>query len=437
MTSRENDLYNPRTMIHDCLRHIHDCLRHIYDYLRHIHACLRSTTVYDMSTTVYSLRLFTTCPRLFTITYDITRIRIQCRLFTLTTIMSFHLQTNGFFSVVSSVCIVMTLCCISLDRYMAVTRPTRYKTIVTTRRAGYALLVVWAQAFLYASLPLFGWSKYEYNPGTLHCSPALADKCTLYVFLAFVGFFIPVLIMIVTYVRIFVVIRKLGRKVSTTRRPNTMPSVTAGLSGIVPLTSAAPVTRESKSRLGEKILTPKNTVSQDGYTSLSLTAELSCDPTAGSPETVLANTATITTTIDKELPKLSIAEPSSSHSSNEPASTSGQRSKSRSRRITLMLRRRRAERQLPKEYKVAKIGLLLLVIFLVLWTPYLIVHSCSGNFYAPQTLFRLAMWLVYMNGVANPIVYALLNSNVKQKFKALVVNVCAACCCRRRGNRTR
>lgn len=80
---------------------------------------------------------------------------------------------------------------------------------------------------------------------------------------------------------------------------------------------------------------------------------------------------------------------------------------------------RKAIRIVPKEYKIAKTGLLLLILFLALWLPYLVVNSCSTNIQAPERVFHFAMCLVYMNGVANPIAYAFNNAIVKAKLKQI------------------
>lgn len=91
-------------------------------------------------------------------------------------------------------------------------------------------------------------------------------------------------------------------------------------------------------------------------------------------------------------------------------------------------KRRRNQRPLSRELKVAKTGVLLLFIFIILWLPYMVVHICSSGVKAPPTVFRLTMWLVFMNGVLNPIAYALGNSTVKMKFRQMFSTVFSLCC---------
>ena len=348
----------------------------------------------------------------------------------------------------------MTLCCISLDRYIAVTRPTRYKTIVTVKRACYTLFVVWGQGFLYAAFPLFGWSKYEYHPGTLHCSPAWTEDCALYIYLAVVGFGIPIVVMVFTYIRIFFVIREHSRKVSTVRRTKKgakkndykLISVTQRLRVMKPNLNQN--SAEEAKFSGEKL------DSKDEQTIFSSNMELSSfdscarqfefnanpsgsyaqgekiDNSTGRPS---CNTSCdISANTGGQSPA-----PVSQNTSTEPSSN-GQQTKRGKMRCGEMLKniwprkRRREQRPLSREYKVAKTGVLLLLLFIVLWLPYMVVHICSARVHAPQTVTRLTMWLVFMNGVLNPVAYALCNSTVKKKFEQMFLTVFSLCCkCRR------
>lgn len=358
-------------------------------------------------------------------------------------------QANGFISVVSSVAIVMTLCCISLDRYIAVTRPTRYKIIVTVKRAWYTLLVVWGQGLLYATFPIFGWSRYEYHPGTLHCSPVWTSECSLYIYLAVVGFGIPMTVMVFTYIRIFFVIRRHARKVSTVKR--TRPKVQNNNCKLISVKQRGSVQPHSTQNSSNEV---KSSSTADKLNSSAANEQMLCSSTANLSELdscakqfeLNAKTGVVSglylqegekVLFATELPSVNTCDHGAqSNSSNEPSDV--QRSKRGLIHVTNTLRkfwprkRRRNQRPLSREFKVAKTGVLLLFIFIVLWLPYMVVHICSSGVKAPPTVFRLTMWLVFMNGVLNPIAYALGNSTVKMKFQQMFATVFSLCCkCRR------
>lgn len=337
----------------------------------------------------------------------------------------------------------MTLCCISLDRYIAVTKPTRYKTIVTVKRACYSLIVVWGQGLLYASLPLFGWSKYQYDERTLHCSPVWTANCSLYIFLAIVGFGIPIILMIFTYIRIFFVIRRHTRKVSTLRRARKLGKKSSSCK-LISLSQRHSVDQnqspnlEMNGRLScstDKII---HSVDEQIFNSnMEISSFNNCCKESGLNKIPSAQPEV---PFEHEERKCAIqTEPASENTCSE-SSSSGQRCKRGSMRFGEVLRkyfprkpRNPNKRPLSREYKVAKTGVLLLVLFIVLWLPYMVVHICSARFKAPQVVFRFSMWLVFMNGVLNPIAYAFGNSIVKMKFEQMSSTIFGFCCkCRRK-----
>lgn len=52
---------------------------------------------------------------------------------------------------------ILNLCAISLDRYVAVTRPVTYPSIMSTRRAKSLIAGLWVLSFVICFPPLIGW----------------------------------------------------------------------------------------------------------------------------------------------------------------------------------------------------------------------------------------------------------------------------------------
>ena len=71
---------------------------------------------------------------------------------------------------------------------------------------------------------------------------------------------------------------------------------------------------------------------------------------------------------------------------------------------------------LPREYKIAKIGFILVLVFFLSWGPYMMVHNCNSSSKTPLWVYRMAMWLVYLSCVLNPIVYALSSKHIRLAF---------------------
>ncbi|BFZ02243.1 hypothetical protein BsWGS_05282 [Bradybaena similaris] len=53
---------------------------------------------------------------------------------------------------------ILNLCCISLDRYLAITRPIRYPGLMSSRRAKTLVAGVWLFSFIIGCPPLIGWN---------------------------------------------------------------------------------------------------------------------------------------------------------------------------------------------------------------------------------------------------------------------------------------
>lgn len=97
---------------------------------------------------------------------------------------------------------ILNLCCISLDRYFAITRPLKYSRQRSPKLAKIMITVVWIGSFLITCPPIFGWKDTNRKPNT--CTLNLLLSYRIYSSLG--SFFLPCFIMIFVYLRIFKVI---------------------------------------------------------------------------------------------------------------------------------------------------------------------------------------------------------------------------------------
>lgn len=112
---------------------------------------------------------------------------------------------------------LMSLCAISVDRYYFITRPLRYRDIVTRRRTVIVIVFVWLHSVFWAIAPLFGWGEYIYEASTTTCKPnwngeGVGAK-SYALCLAVVCFLFPVLVMILAYSVIYKTARKQLRNI--------------------------------------------------------------------------------------------------------------------------------------------------------------------------------------------------------------------------------
>ncbi len=95
---------------------------------------------------------------------------------------------------------IMSLCVISIDRYIGVTRPLQHSTILTEKRAGYIIVLVWILSITISMAPLFGWKEPPPDDPTI-CE---VTKQLGYVLFSVAGsFYIPLIIILVVYFRVY------------------------------------------------------------------------------------------------------------------------------------------------------------------------------------------------------------------------------------------
>lgn len=95
---------------------------------------------------------------------------------------------------------IWSLCVISLDRYIGVTRPLAYSSIMTERRMCVLIAVVWALSIVISIGPAFGW-KTPPDPDPTVCT---VNQELGYVLFSVTGsFYLPSLCILILYWRIY------------------------------------------------------------------------------------------------------------------------------------------------------------------------------------------------------------------------------------------
>ncbi|GMS98632.1 hypothetical protein PENTCL1PPCAC_20807, partial [Pristionchus entomophagus] len=102
-------------------------------------------------------------------------------------------------------CSVVTICVISVDRYMAVTRPLRYKSIVTKSRVVIVMLIIWTFSL---SIPMATW-KWAENISDIEERKCFAgDQIRYLAHSVVLAFFLPASVTLSLYWRIYNLARK-------------------------------------------------------------------------------------------------------------------------------------------------------------------------------------------------------------------------------------
>ncbi|CAI5795730.1 alpha-1A adrenergic receptor [Podarcis lilfordi] len=106
---------------------------------------------------------------------------------------------------------IMSLCVISIDRYIGVSYPLRYPAIVTEKRGLLALLCVWALSLVISVGPLFGWKQPAPEDETI-CQINTDPGYVL--FSALGSFYLPLIIILAMYCQVYVVAKRESKGLS-------------------------------------------------------------------------------------------------------------------------------------------------------------------------------------------------------------------------------
>ena len=351
---------------------------------------------------------------------------------------------------------ILNLCCISLDRYFAITKPLEYSTKRSKRLALIMICITWIVAALVSCPPILGWREEDRWENTHECVLTRDPGYVIYSSLG--SFYLPLLVMSFVYMRIMIVASRRNKRVISYRR------------------KFYKYTGRSVSRTGSESRTTHeisgNITRLNGVRADCEETELSCDATAltedhaedsklvhfaphisesiptQTPHDVEDDTRTtrppnghsghktqgISQLNDDTLTKSRIGEnhAKSFNNGSKIARTSDRQSKRWTNRLRISLRERAcktekekaAERASAKENKAAKTLAVVVGGFVACWMPFFIIYTiepfCKSCRIDPTT-FVFCVWLGYFNSMINPFIYAFYNRDFRYTFWKLTL----------------
>lgn len=104
---------------------------------------------------------------------------------------------------------IITLCVISVDRYIGITRPLQHGIIMSERRACWIISLVWVVSLAISIGPVFGWRHDRKLASAQNCQ---VNREPAYVLFSVTGsFYIPMFIIVFVYSRIFKTVNQHSR----------------------------------------------------------------------------------------------------------------------------------------------------------------------------------------------------------------------------------
>nr|VZI47393.1 unnamed protein product [Spirometra erinaceieuropaei] len=100
---------------------------------------------------------------------------------------------------------ILSLCAISIDRYLAITRPLQYAAKRSPKRMLFMILITWLLSAAISIPPVFGWEK-KISP--YYCG--YSDELSYQIYATFTAFYIPLVVMLVLYGKIFLLAKQMA-----------------------------------------------------------------------------------------------------------------------------------------------------------------------------------------------------------------------------------
>ncbi|GCC27137.1 5-hydroxytryptamine (serotonin) receptor 1A a isoform X1 [Chiloscyllium punctatum] len=284
---------------------------------------------------------------------------------------------------------ILHLCAIALDRYWAITDPIDYVNKRTPRRAAVLISLTWLIGFLISIPPMLGWRTPEDRADPDACRISQDPGYTIYS--TFGAFYIPLILMLVLYGRIFKAarfrIRKTVKKTEKQKVADTCLNV-----------SPAPFQKKSN---GENSKNWKRSVE---------------------PKPSCANGAIRHGEQGSALEVIEVQQNSKSHL-QLPNNTNSQSPSCFEARNDKNIEAKRKV-ALARERKTVKTLGIIMGTFIFCWLPFFIVALvlpfCGHQCYMPTWLHSVINWQGYSNSLLNPIIYAYFNKDFQTAFKKII-----------------
>ncbi|KAF2367173.1 G protein-coupled receptor rhodopsin-like [Trinorchestia longiramus] len=347
---------------------------------------------------------------------------------------------------------ILNLVVISFDRYVAVTRPVSYPTLMTSTRAKVLIGVVWVTSFVICFPPLVGWNdKHQTlaaSGASCHLTCELTNEIGYVLYSALGSFFLPMFVMMFFYWKIYLAAaettKAINRGFKTTRdqkdgtakrfdndrvtlrihrgannsnrsrdRPikahyTTVRKTKSNYLKPQNLYDAPPnlqsenvelVSIENNKKIKTRLIKCQNNLNQlESSSKFTLETSTSGGAASGGSDTSGAESST------------------SCNNGMMPSTATRTASRMGRRNIKMQVKRFRMET------KAAKTLGIIVGVFIMCWLPFFCMYLVRG--FCPHCinplLFSVLFWLGYCNSAINPFIYALFSKDFRFAFKTIL-----------------
>ncbi|XP_041645971.1 alpha-2A adrenergic receptor-like [Cheilinus undulatus] len=266
---------------------------------------------------------------------------------------------------------IVHLCAISLDRYWSVTQAVKYNLRRTPQRIKCKIIIVWVLAAIISFPPLITMKNYEDRKDSPECK--ITEEKWYIIFSSTASFFAPCIIMIMVYVRIYLIAKR------RTRAPPGERHKEYGNSG--------------------------NAERKDGGEE-----EVNEQDEEEEPYSSDGNETTLCSMKKKKGIKTKVAQVKPGQSSPKPEAPQCVG----------------VSRWKGRQYRERRFTFVLAVVmgvFVLCWFPFFFTYTLTAvcdTCCVPETLFKMFFWFGYCNSSLNPVIYTVFNNDFRRSFQKIL-----------------
>ncbi|KAJ8320256.1 hypothetical protein KUTeg_001843, partial [Tegillarca granosa] len=290
----------------------------------------------------------------------------------------------GYLNMLTLVTSVMSLCNISINRYIMVCRPIHFKSIYTKWKSAAMIAACFGTSVLLSSPPLFGWAEYSFIQIQSFCFCDWTKAPSYAFFMIGTCFGIPFSVMTVCNIQIFRRVRASKKRVSAFNKTNNDETLTKHQ-------------RKTKNCFS----------SNDDHDKMFVVSKrISKEMSLSASNELYSAVDEVTVVVDGE---------------TACAFNNNENHKTLKKELRKVRQKARAE-----EIRLATALAVVVVVFVICWLPYCfsMLISIYNPLAAPRAFHMGTLLIGYANSCCNPVIYGVMNKKFADGYHRLYCSKC-------------
>ncbi|XP_033763657.1 alpha-1D adrenergic receptor-like [Pecten maximus] len=342
----------------------------------------------------------------------------------------------GFLNMLTLVTSVLSLCNISINRYVMVCKPIYFRKIYTKRNTALMITACVTLSVTISLPPLFGWSTYDFIKVQSFCFCDWTVEPSYAFFMISCCFGVPFGVMTVCNILIFRTVRASKRKLApqvpkSSNGPTSCQTIPERSSE--GNTEPAEQSKNNYLNVPNSLVVPKIPVEEESTSTSHEKAQLTKSKTSVASSNTSAISSTgisldkintselITVYLPEDESKLTYETMSTSNNKYDVSVTKSSGKSVKKHKIFRIHRKSKHGKARAEEIRLATALAVVVVTFFCCWFPYCIsmVLSMFVPTGVPRGLHMTTLLIGYFNSACNPVIYGVMNKKFGDGFRKI------------------